>query len=46
MKNDFDFIIYYSDLWLKECIDQNNCKNETELFNKTLINKNTKDESV
>ncbi len=34
MKN--DFIIYYSNLWLEEAIKDNNCKNEKELYLKTL----------
>ena len=36
MKN--DFIIYYSNLWLEQAIKDNNCKNEKELYLKTLKN--------
>jgi len=33
-----DFIEYYSNVWLKQAIKDNNCKTEKELYNKTLIN--------
>ncbi len=36
MKN--DFVIYYSNLWLEQAIKDNNCKNEKELYLKTLKN--------
>ena len=36
MKN--DFIIYYSNLWLEQAIKDNDCKNEKELYLKTLKN--------
>ena len=32
-----DFIEYYSDVWLKRAIKDNNCSTERELYNKTLI---------
>ena len=32
-----DFVLYYSDMWLKQAIKDNDCKTEKELFNKTLI---------
>ena len=31
-----DFVMYYSDLWLEECIYQNNVNNEHELCIATL----------
>ncbi len=36
MKN--DFVIYYSNLWLEQAIKDNDCKNEKELYLKTLNN--------
>ena len=36
MKN--DFVIHYSNLWLEQAIKDNNCKNEKELYLKTLKN--------
>jgi hypothetical protein len=36
MKN--DFVIYYSNLWLEQAIKDNDCKNEKELYLKTLKN--------
>ena len=38
-----DFVMYYSDLWLEECIHQNNCANEHELYIKTLCDTRSKD---
>ncbi len=35
-RNYSDFVEYYSNLWLEECIKQNNVKNEHELCIKTL----------
>ena len=32
-----DFLLYYSDMWLKQAIKDNNCSTERELYNKTLI---------
>jgi len=32
-----DFILYYSDKWLQEAIEQSGCKNQREYFEKTLI---------
>ena len=32
-----DFIEYYSKVWLKQAIKDNNCLTEQELYNKTLI---------
>lgn len=31
-----DFILYYSDMWLQEAIQQSGCNNQTEYFNETL----------
>jgi hypothetical protein len=36
-ENKFDFITYYSDLWLEKEIKNHKVKNTRELFNKTLI---------
>ena len=38
-----DFVMYYSDLWLEECIHQNNCANEHELYITTLCDTRSKD---
>tara|TARA_R100000084_G_scaffold86615_1_gene41207 strand:+ start:40 stop:204 length:165 start_codon:yes stop_codon:yes gene_type:complete len=39
-----DFVEYYSNLWLEECIQQNNVANEHELYITTLCdNKNIED---
>jgi len=32
-----DFIEYYSNVWLKQAIKDNNCKNEKELYEKTYM---------
>jgi hypothetical protein len=36
MKNNDDFVLYYSQLWLDEVINSNGCKNEHELYITTL----------
>ena len=36
-KRDYsDFVMYYSNLWLEECIQKNNVANEHELYITTL----------
>ena len=42
MKNS-DFVIYYSQMWLDEVINSNGCKNEHELYIKTLYDTRYKD---
>ncbi len=32
-----DFVLYYSDMWLKQAIKDNNCKTEKELYEKTYM---------
>ena len=39
MKNS-DWVLYYSQMWLDECINSNGCKNEHELYIKTLYSDN------
>ncbi len=36
MKNNDDFVLYYSQVWLDEVINSNGCKNEHELYITTL----------
>ena len=39
MKNNFDFVKYYSDIWLKKEIKNHIVRNERELCRKTLNKK-------
>jgi len=43
MKRNDDFVLYYSQLWLNEVINSNGCKNEHELYIKTLYDNSPKD---
>lgn len=38
-----DFVLYYSQKWLDEVINSNGCKNEHELYIKTLYDNSPKD---
>jgi len=41
--NNNDFVLYYSQMWLDEVIASNGCKNEHELYIKTLYDNRCKD---
>ena len=45
MKNS-DFVLYYSQMWLDEVINSNGCKNEHELYIKTLYDSRPKNNKV